>query len=464
MGSLLVREARHLVTMRDSVIPDGGLYAEDGVIKAVGKAGSLPRSADIEIDARGQIVMPGIVNTHHHFSQSLTRCTPSAQNAPLDEWVALHASLWKNLTSEDLRISARYSIAELLLAGCTTTVEHAVSANPGEALRACFQEASELGIRFIGARGGRTAGGWMRRASVPLESEDQFLEDCENLIALHHSAGPRSMLQLAIAPTNLLSVSREFARTLARLANDAQVGLHTHLGETVQEAEVCRELTGLRPLEVASEAGWLRPGTWFAHGIHLVDQEIEQLGRTGVGMSHCPTSNMRMGAGVFPIPKYLDAGASVGLGTDGAASNDSPNPLVDTRMALLLARAAEGPKALTPYAALQMATRGGARVLNRPDLGVLMPGKAADFIAFDTRRREFAGTHLDPVAALVLCNVSSVDLSVIAGKVRVADGQIADFDLPATIVEHNRRAADLWVRSQQATERTESAPDATLSG
>jgi 8-oxoguanine deaminase len=450
MGTLLVRQARYLVTMaEDFVIPDGGLYAEDGVIKAVGNATSLPRTAETVIDARGQIVMPGMINTHHHFSQSMTRCTPAAQDASLHEWLAVHDSLWRNLTRDDLRVSARYAIAELLLAGCTTTVEHAVSADPGLALRDCFEEAEQLGIRFIGARGGRTAEGWMRRAAVSLENEDQFLEDCEHLIIRHHSAAPYSMGQIAIAPTNLLSVNRAFARKLACLSDALQVGLHTHLGETVQEAEASRSQTGLRPLEVAAEAGWLKPGTWFAHGIHLLKAEIEELGRMGVGMSHCPTSNMRMGAGVFPISKYSDAGASVGLGTDGAASNDAPNLLVDARMALLLARAVSGPRALTPSAALQMATVGGARTLNRPDLGVLMPGKAADFISFDTGRREFAGTHVDPVAALVLCNVSSVDLSVIAGQIRVVDGRIVDFDLAATIADHNRSAADLWMRSQQ---------------
>jgi len=462
VSTLLLKNATLLVTMDDqrNEYPDGGLYVEDNVIRSVGPTDQLPPTADVVIDARGLVVLPGLVNTHHHFFQTLTRNLPAAQDAGLFSWLRTHYPIWARLTPEAIRVSTQLAIAELMRSGCTTSVDHTYLWPNGARLDDQIEVARTLGFRFHASRGSMSVG--ESRGGLPpddvVEDEDAILRDCQRLIEQYHDPRPYAMTRIVLAPCSPFSVSPELMRETAALARAAGVMLHTHLAETQDETEYCRAVFGLRPVELAEELGWLGTDVWHAHCVHLDAAEVERFGRTRTGVAHCPTSNMRLASGIAPVLPLLRAGARVGLGVDGSASNDSSHLLAEARQALLLHRVHAGPSALSAREVLFLATRGGALVLGRDDIGALAPGMAADFVGFRLDTLELAGGAVhDPLAALVFCHPQHVWLSVIDGRVRIADGEFVDLDLRTLVFRHNEIARAL-VRDELPRLRTYLVP------
>ncbi len=445
--TLLVKNAAVLVTMDDArrELRDAGLYIEDNRIVAVGPTATLPATADEIIDLRGHIVLPGLINTHHHMYQSLTRAVPAAQDVELFGWLETLYPIWARLTPEMIRVSALTAMAELILSGCTTSSDHLYLYPNGARLDDTIESAARIGLRFHASRGsmsvGRSAGGLPPDSLV--ENEATILRDTQRLIETHHDASRYAMQRIVVAPCSPFSVSRDLMRESAALARTHGVSLHTHLAENANDVAYSREKFNRTPAEYAEELGWVGRDVWHAHCVQLDDHGIDLFARTGTGVAHCPCSNMRLASGIAPICKMTKRGVSVGLGVDGSASNDSAHLLGEARQAMLLQRVGFGPAAMTARDALTLATRGGAAVLNRDDIGVLAPGMAADFIAFDLANPNFAGALHDPVAALVFCTTAQVALSVINGRVVARDGELTTVDLPVIIEHHNQLAATL---------------------
>ncbi len=441
MSTLLLKHARLLMTMDDEHrrIPDGGLYVRDNVITQVGPTAELPAEADVVIDARGMVVLPGLINTHHHLYQTLTRAVPAAQNVELFDWLRTLYPIWAGLTSEAVYVSALVGLAELLLSGCTTTSDHLYIYPNDARLDDEIRAAQELGIRFHPSRGsmslGRSKGGLPPDSVV--EDEDAILRDCERVVAAYHDPDPYAMCRIVIAPCSPFSVTPELMRQSAAWARAHGLTLHTHLAETLDEERFCVEKFGVRPLALMQQLDWVGPDVWYAHTVHLNEDEIRLMAETGTGMSHCPGSNMRLGSGIAPIREMRDAGVRVSLAVDGSASNDSSHILAEARQAMLLQRVKKGATAMSAEESLEIATRGGAAVLGRDDLGRLAVGMAADFVAWQLDALDYAGAQHDPLAALVFCAPRRVDLAVINGRVRVWKGEIVGFDLERTIAHHN---------------------------
>jgi len=445
--TLLIRNARVLVTMDDAgrEIADGGLFLRGNVIEQVGATADLPGTADEIIDLAHHVLMPGLVNTHHHMYQSLTRVVPAAQDGELFTWLKTLYPIWARMTPEMIHTSTQTAMAELILSGCTTSSDHLYIFPNGIRLDDSIAAAAEIGMRFHATRGsmslGESAGGLPPDSVV--EREDAILADTERLITSFHDPARFAMLRIGVAPCSPFSVSRELMRDAALLARKHGVGLHTHLAENASDIAYSREKFGMTPTEYAEDLGWVGPDVWHAHCVHLDAESIALFARTGTGVAHCPCSNMRLGSGIAPVVAMRKAGVSVGLGVDGSASNDGGHMLGEARQAMLLQRVAHGPTAITARETLAVATRGGARVLGRDDIGQLAPGMAADFVAFDTRRLGFAGSGYDPVAALLFCTPATVSLSVIDGRVVVRDGRLLTVDLARVISRHNRFACEL---------------------
>lgn len=451
MSTLLVRHARVVVTMDDArrEVADGGVFARDGVIEAVGPTASLPATADVVVDARDQVVLPGLVNTHHHFYQTLTRAVPAAQDAELFGWLKTLYPIWARLTPEMAYVSTQTAMAELLLSGCTTTSDHLYLYPNGVRLDDTIEAARELGMRFHAARGAMSVG--ESKGGLPpdslVEDEAAILADTERVIARWHDPARHAMTRVVVAPCSPFSVSRGLMRDAAALARTKGVSLHTHLAENDNDIAYTREQFGCTPAEYAEELGWLGPDVWHAHCVKLDAAGIERFAATGTGVAHCPGSNMRLASGIAPIRAMRDAGVPVGLAVDGSASNDSGHLLGEARLALLLQRVAhgpiDGPQAMTAREVLEIATRGGARVLGRDDVGVLAPGMAADLIGVPLDDVGVAGAQHDPVAALFLCHVPRVRFSVVHGRIVVRDGELVTVDLPRLLERHNRLARTL---------------------
>ncbi len=447
---LYVRNADVLVTMDDErrEIADGALYVEDGRIVAVGTSAELAEQADAAdevLDLSGHIVVPGLVNTHHHMFQSLTRALPAAQDAELFGWLSSLYPVWARLTPPMIETSTLVAMAELILSGCTTSSDHLYIYPNGCRLDDSIAAAQRIGMRFHASRGsmsvGRSAGGLPPDRVV--ESEDAILADTRRLIETYHDHGRYAMLRVAVAPCSPFSVSRALMRESAALARSYGVSLHTHLAENVNDVAYSHEKFGMTPAEYAEDLGWVGHDVWHAHCVQLDDAGIALFARTGTGVAHCPCSNMRLASGIAPVRRMRDAGVPVGLGVDGSASNDGAQMLGEARQALLLQRVGYGPAALSARDALEIATRGGARVLNRDDIGALAPGMAADFVAFDLRTPQFAGALHDPVAALVFCAPAQVAFSVIDGRVVVRQGRLTTLEIEPVLERHNRYAREL---------------------
>jgi cytosine/adenosine deaminase-related metal-dependent hydrolase len=450
MGTLLARHAEVLVTMDGPEIPDGGLFVRDGFIEQVGPSGELPETADEVVNLSGHVVMPGLINTHHHLYQTLTRALPTAQNVGLFDWLRVLYPVWARMTPDHLRVGTTLGLVELALSGATTAFDHHYLWPNGSRIDDQFEGAEGLNIRFCASRGSMSLGeskGGLPPDSV-VEEEPAILEACLRAIDAFHDPSPGSIRQVVVAPCSPFSVTEELMRDSAALARDRGVRLHTHLAETADEERFCLDTFGRRPVEHMEALGWVGDDVWYAHAVHVAGDEVELLASTGTGVAHCPTSNMRLASGLAPVLDYLDAGVPVGLGVDGSASNDSSHMLAEVRQALLLSRLAvspgvgEGPQ-MTARQALELATVGGARVLGRSDLGSLTPGKAADFIAVDLRRIEFAGALHDPVAAVVFCGPVGVDWSWVGGVPLVEEGRVRGVDMDALVEEANRLASDL---------------------
>lgn len=445
--TLLLRGATVLATMDDArrEIADGAVLIRGHAIEAVGPARELPAVADEVIDCRGMAVLPGLVNTHHHFFQTLTRAVPAAQDAELFGWLRALYPMWARLTPEMLNVSAQVAIAELMLSGCTTASDHLYLYPNGGRLDDTIEAARTMGLRFHACRGamsvGESAGGLPPDALV--ERPDAILADTRRVIEAYHDPARYSLLRVAAAPCSPFSVSRDLMRETAALAAAYGVRLHTHLAESDSDVAYSRERFGCTPAQYAADAGWTGAHVWHAHCVKLDAHGIDLFARTGTGVAHCPTSNMRLASGIAPVRRMLDAGVPVGLGTDGSASNDASHLLAEARQALLLQRVGGGPTALTAREALALATRGGARVLGRDDIGQLAPGMAADVVAFDLADVGFAGAGHDPLAALVFCAPARAALSVIHGRVVIRDGRLTTVDLPRVVERHTDLARTL---------------------
>ncbi len=448
MPTLLVRNAAILVTMDDAgrELRDAGLFARDGRIELVGASDILPQTADEIIDLKDHVVIPGLINTHHHLYQNLTRVVPAGQNELLFGWLKSLYPIWARMGPEHIRVSALVGLAELALSGCTTASDHLYMFPNGARLDDEISAARDLGMRFTATRGSMSIGeslGGLPPDSI-VEKPDAILKDCERVIAAYHDPAPLSMLRIALAPCSPFSVSRELMRDTAALAARHKVGLHTHLAENAEDIAYSQQKFGMRPGQYAEECGWTGAHVWHAHCCVLDDAEISLFARTGTGIAHCPTSNMRLGSGIAPVRKMLDRGVKIGLGVDGSASNDCGDLLLEARMAMLAQRQGGNPAALTARAALQIATRGGAAVLGRGgEIGQLTPGFTADFAAYPLGAVAMAGTQWDAVAGLVFSAPHRAAYTVVNGKAVVREGRIATIDLRETLARHNVLARGL---------------------
>lgn len=464
MATLLAKNAKVLVTMDDErrELPAGGLFIRDNIIEEVGPSDALPETADVILDLTDHLVLPGLVNTHHHMYQTLTRAL--AQDSDLFTWLKTLYPIWANLTDEGIYVSTLTALAELALSGCTTSSDHLYVFPNDCTLDSQIRAAGEIGVRFHAARGSMSLG--ESDGGLPpdrcTEREVDILKDSQRLIEQYHDPERHAMLRLVLAPCSPFSVTADLMRESAALARAYGVRLHTHLAETVEEEAFCLELFGMRPVAYIESLGWTGQDVWHAHCVHMSEQEISLFARSGTGVAHCPSSNMILSSGIAPVLTWRHNGVRVGLGVDGSASNDGNDLLGEARMAMLLqkvapdrylSQAAGGrggfagdPKAMTARQALELATRGGAAVLGRDDIGHLAPGMSADFIALNLNHLAFAGAH-DPVAAALYCQPHGVDLSVINGKVVVMEGRIMTVDV-GQIAERHRKIALAMVRGE----------------
>ncbi len=447
--SILIKDALIIVTMNDKreKIEHGDIYIEGNKIKQIGTG--LHVKPERTIDARNKVVLPGFINTHHHLYQTLFRNLPDVQDAELFDWLLFLYELWKNMDPEAVYISAKLGISELLLTGCTTTVDHYYifpKNQPGDLIDHEIRAAQELGIRFHPSRGsmsrGRSKGGLPPDEVV--QPEDEILKDAERLINTYHDPGPFSMCRIVLAPCSPFSVTTELLKETVRFARSRGIWCKTHLAETKDEEEFCLNAVGKRPVEYMEELDWLGEDIWFVHAVHLNEDEIKVLGSSRTGVTHCPTSNLRLGSGIAPVRKMLDSGVPVSLGVDGSSSNDSSSMLAELRQCLLVHRVKSGIKSMPAEDVLWMATRGGAKVIGREDIGSLEEGKAADLILIDLNKIAYAGSMADPVASLVFCGDSHIiDMGIVNGRIRVEGGRLVGVDEDKLIREANRISKEL---------------------
>jgi 8-oxoguanine deaminase len=466
VATLLAKHADVLVTMdrERRELRDAGLFARDGVIEQVGLSSELPDSADTVLDLSGHILLPGLINCHHHLDQVLTRNLPAGQNTNLFPWLRAHYRVWTSRTPEDTRTAVIVGCAELALSGCTTVFDHAYVFQNGCRVDDQIQAAAEIGVRFAVSRGSMSLG--ESKGGLPpddcVEDEDAILRDSLRVIQQYHDPNPGSMLQIVLAPCSPFSVTADLMRESAKLAREHGVKLHTHLCETLDEERYTLQHQGMRPVAYMETLDWVGDDVWYAHAIHVNDDEVRLFAQKGAGVCHCPSSNMRLASGIAPVKKYRDNGVRTGLGVDGSASNDGSNLLVEVREAMLLARLKigllppEGPQTvlstsdplraaewMTARDALEIATIGGAQVLGRDDIGCLEPGKCADFFTLDLNDVSYAGGLSDPVAAVVFCAPTRARHTVVGGRQIVDNGAVVSLDLEPVVAEHNRNAARL---------------------
>ncbi len=453
MGTILLENVEQLATFDETrrVLHNAWVLIDDDRIDAVGVAGVEPPEADLRLDLSGHVVLPGLINTHHHHFQTLLRGVPSMQNATLFPWLHDLYLLMSEVTDEDQYVASLVAQAELLLSGCTTNADHSYLKVNDMQFDTGIKAAQEVGIRFHLARGSFSIG--QSQGGLPpdhiVEDEDDILADTERLIKTYHDPSPRAMVRVANAPCSPFSITPRLMRESVELARKYGVHSHTHLAESPDDERYMHEVYGRTSVEMAEEWGWVGPDVWYAHAVQLNESDMDIMARSGTAVAHCPNSNMYLASGCCPVTPLLKKGVTVGLGVDGSASNNSSNLLDELRNALLLQRVYYGAQALSPTQALEVATLGSARLLGRDDVGVLAPGMAADLIAVRLDRLSFAGGLHDPVAALVLCDTGRVDLSIVNGQVRVQDGRLVGIDLPALIQQQNKLAAALVQRTEE---------------
>ena len=429
----------------NGLVVDGGRISE---LVATGSAPSEP--VDKEFDASGLVIIPGLVNCHHHFYQTLTRAFPGALNKELFDWLISLYPVWAGLAEESIALSTELALAELMLSGCSTASDHhyLFTNKIPNAIDIQVEAVKKMGARAVLTRGSMSLS--EKDGGLPpdhvVQDEDIILAESERLIQAHHDANPGAFVQIALAPCSPFSVTQELMQHSAVLARKHGVLLHTHLGETEDENDYCVDKFGKRPLDLLDDIGWLADDVWLAHGVRFNDTEVERLGKAGTGISHCPSSNMLLASGICRAKELEAAGASVGLGVDGSASNDSSNMIQEVRQAFLLQRIRYGSAGISHEDALRWGTNGGAQVLHRPDLGTLEPGKAADMAMFDLDELRFSGSG-DPVAALVLCGAHTVRHMMIGGEFRVTNGELVGVDVPRLRARHQELANQLAERA-----------------
>ena len=414
------------------------------IAERVGR-GETPERIDATFDASRHVVLPGLVNTHHHFYQTLTRAHPSAINKPLFAWLTALYPIWSRLKPHQLRLAARLALTELMLSGCTTAADHHYLYPEGleNAVDIEVEEARALGMRMTVSRGSMNLSekdGGLPPDSV-VQDEETILADSERVLKLFHDPKPGAKIRVALAPCSPFSISKDLMTESARLAERYDCQLHTHLCETEDEERFCLKMYGLRPVDLLEETGWMSSRVWLAHGIHFNPHEIARLGKAGVGVSHCAASNMVLASGICPTCELEAAGSPVGLGVDGSASNDSSNMMEAVRHALMIGRLRYGADKVTHRDVLRWVTEGSARCLRRSDIGRIEAGYEADLALFKLDEPRFSGAH-DPLAALVLCGAHRADRVMVAGEWRVVDGAPVGLDLDALIAEHQAAARD----------------------
>lgn len=453
MGKVLLKNIGHLITMNENneILNDASLLIENNIIKAIGEeADKAEREDTISVmNCEGMMVMPGFVNTHHHLYQTMFRGIKEVQDMPLFPWLQGLYEFWKHLNGETVYYGSLVGFSELLRTGCTTTMDHHyVFPHKAEdtLIDRQIEAAERIGIRFHGTRGSMSLGkdqGGLPPSAV-IQSEEKILEDSERLIDKYHDKNEFAMTRIALAPCSPFSVTKTLLWNSKELARKKGVMLHTHLCETIDEENFCKEIYGRTPIELMEELEWIGKDVWFAHGIYISDDEIKRL--KGTGIAHCPSSNMKLGSGICRTSELINAGINVGIAVDGSASNDGSNMWEEIRRTYLLNHLKYGDKGLTAYEVLKMATKGGAAVLGRNDIGILQEGKAADIIAIDLNDIAFAGCH-DPLVSIVCCgNSSVVKHTIVNGKIIVKDGivqSISTKDLMKDAHEHAKTLVEI---------------------
>ncbi|SFS02972.1 8-oxoguanine deaminase [Yoonia litorea] len=440
MPDLLIKDAQIILTMDDQrrELQNQDVLISKGVIVDVGPG--LETVGATIFDARGKLLTPGLVNTHHHLYQTLTRAVPGAQDALLFGWLKTLYPIWARFGPEEMYISAQIGLAELALSGCTLTSDHLYLYPNGARLDDTIAAANDVGLRFHATRGamsiGESAGGLPPDTLV--ENEAAILEDCIRVIDAFHDPAPGAMVRVGVAPCSPFSVSRDLMRDAAILARDKGVMMHTHLAENDEDVAYSLATFGSRPGQYAEDLGWTGDDVWHAHCVKLDGREIDLFARTKTGVAHCPCSNCRLGSGIAPVRAMRDAGVPVSLGVDGSASNDIGNIALEARQAMLLQRVQSGADAMSTREALEIATRGGAAVLGRTDCGQIAPGKRADIAVWDLDTVEMAGSW-DP-AAFLLAGGSRVNALFVEGRQIVSEGEVVSFDLPSAITRQNTLA------------------------
>ena len=425
----------------------GGVVIQNDKIIELVALGKQPNShVDVIEDASDLVMLPGLINTHHHFYQTLTRAWAPVVNQPLFPWLKTLYPVWAKLTPEALSLACDVALAELLLSGCTTTTDHHYLFPTGmeDAIDVQVDSVKRMGMRALLTRGsmslGEDEGGLPPRHTV--QTGDEILKDSERLIKTYHQRGEGAWMQIALAPCSPFSVTREIMADSAKLAEAEDVRLHTHLAETLDEENFCLKMFGMRTVDYLESVGWLSDRTWLAHGIHFNQDEIQRLGAAGTGICHCPVSNMRLASGMCPTLELIDAGSPIGLGVDGSASNDASNMMYEARQALYLQRLKYGAEKITPEKVLGWATKGSASLIGRTDIGEIGLGKQADFAFFKLDELRFSGSH-DPISALLLCGAEKAEHVMVGGKWRVREGEIIGVDTQALMARHRKVAAQL---------------------
>lgn len=466
MSKLLIKNVKVIATMDDKKtrIENGAIYIEDNVIKDVGTTEELeerylrtPNPELRTINATNKVALPGLINTHHHLYQTLNRNIPAVQDAELFDWIKILYEIWREITPEGVYVSAQVGIGELLLTGCTTTVDQFYifpKDKPKDLIDYEIKAAKEIGIRFHPCRGSMSLG--KSKGGLPpdnlVQSEEEILKDSERLVSKYHDPKEFSMLRIALAPCSPFSVTKELLRETINFARKKKVRCHTHIAETLDEEKYCLETHKMRPLAYMESLGWLGGDVWFAHGIHLNDEEIRLLSKTKTGIAHCPTSNLRLGSGIAPVRKMLDEGVRVSLAVDGSASNDSSDMLGELRQCLLIHRIKSGIESMPVDDVLWMATRGGAQILGRDDIGSIEVGKAADIILIDTKKLGHAGGMHDPVGAILFSGDSHiVDTTIVNGKILVENGKLLNLDEEKVIDKANKIASEMLKQASKKT-------------
>ena len=453
MASLLLHHIDTLATFDADRrrLRNAWVLIHDNLIEAVGGGDEPAPAAEVRLDLTGRVVLPGLINTHHHQFQSLLRNVPALQDSALFPWLRDLGRLMGELTDEDLYTASLLNHAELLLSGCTTAADHHYLKVNDIRFDTCIEAARDAGIRFHLLRGSSSMG--QSQGGIPpddqVEKEDDILADCERLIQAYHDRRPGAMTRVDLAPGSPFAVTARMMRESVELARRHGVGSHTHLAQSAEDEAYMHARYGHSSVEMAEEWGWVGPDVWYAHATCLSDSDVARVGRTHTGIAHCPNSNMYTAAGCCRVPDLLRAGATVAIGVDGSAANNASNLIDEVRNAMLLQRMHHGAHALSATQALELAILGGARLLRRDDIGVIEPGRCADLIAFDTRQLSLSGGLHDPLAGLVLCETGRVDLSIINGRIVVSGGQLVGIDLPSLIDRHNRLAGALVARAEK---------------